>query len=401
MREFPIRVTAQFLGGCTLARSPSPVASTNHWLRSVLAGVISIGLLAGALSAQAETPFAGKRAILDGDIPLWTQKEYVDRTLLRIKEAGFNVYMPTVWQGRGTTWPSHYAPWDVELKHVPKTGFDPLRYVIEKAHELGIEVHPWFTLTLRQADIFPQFVLPDAREPAFNVHDPEFRALIVSLVEEVVTKYDVDGVNLDYVRAIDLCLTPVCQAEYKALYGKSLAVDSTLFKVGSALAPSLVEYQASAVTAMVEGIAKHVRRARPRAVISADVFVGHAPLNQGQVAVEWANKGLVDVLLRMDYYRRPNLASMAATKQELGNPDAQTFILSNMTLDDELGRGEKHYPREGTWLADTITDVNSRWPNTGIAVYFYKYLSDEQIDALRQGPFRTLSLKSSQGLQAH
>jgi len=401
MHECLIRVIAQFLAGCTVPRSLNPVASTNHWLCSVLAGVFSIGLLATALSAQAASPFAGKRAILDGDIPLWTQKEYVDRTLLRIKEAGFNVYMPTVWQGRGTTWPSHYAPWDVELTHIPKTDFDPLRYVIAKAHELGIEVHPWFTLTLRQADILPQFVLPDAREPAFNVHDPEFRDLIANLIDEVATKYDVDGVNLDYVRAIDLCLTPVCQEQYRTRYGKSLDVDSTLFKVSPALAPSLVEYQASAVTAMVEGIAQNVRRARPRAVISADVFVGQAPLNQGQVAVEWANKRLVDVLLRMDYYRRPNLTSMAATKQELHNPDVQTFILSNMTLEDELRRGEQHYSREGKWLADTIADVASRWPNTGVAVYFYKYLSDEQIDALRRGPFRTPSLKQPQGLQDH
>lgn len=388
MREFLIRVIAQFLEGCAVPRSPSPAASTNHWLCSVLAGVFSIGLLAGALSAHAASPFAGKRAILDGDIPLWTQKEYIDRTLLRIKDAGFNVYMPTVWQGRGTTWPSHYAPWDVELKDVPKTGFDPLRYAIVKAHELGIEVHPWFTLTLRQADIFPQFVLPDAREPAFNVHDPEFRDLIANLVEEVVTNYDVDGVNLDYVRAIDLCLTPICQEQYRTLYGKSLAVDSTLFKVSPALAPSLVEYQASAVTAMVTAIAQKVRHVRPKALISADVFVGHAPLNQGQTAVEWANAGLVDVLFRMDYLRKPNIASMAVTKKELHNPDAQTFILSNMTLDDELGRGEKHYPREGKWLADTIADANSRWPGTGVAVYFYKYLTDEQIEALKQGPFQ-------------
>lgn len=401
MRELLVRIAARLLGGCTIPRPSNPVASKRHWPCHLFAGILSIGLLATVFSAQAASPFAGKRAILDGDIPLWTQQEYVDRTLLRIKEAGFNVYMPTVWQGRGTVWPSHYAPWDVELAPITKTGFDPLRYAIEKAHELGIEVHPWFTLTLRQADIFPQFVLPDAREPAFNVHDPQFRDLIANLVGEVVTKYDVDGVNLDYVRAIDLCLTPACQEEYKARYGRNLVVDSVLFKVSSAFAPSLVEYQASAVTTMVEGITRNVRKARRRVVISADVFVGQAPLNQGQVAVEWANKGLVDVLLRMDYYRSLNLASMAATKQELHNPDVQTFILSNMTLDDELRRGEEHYSREGKWLADTIADVASRWPNTGIAVYFYKYLSDEQIDALKRGPFRTLSLKQPQGLQVH
>lgn len=372
-----------------------------HWSYLGLACLIAIGCLANPSLTLATSPFAGKRAILDGDIPGWTQKEYADRALSRIKAAGFNVYMPAVWYGRGTAWPSRYAAWDTELADRSKASFDPLRYLIERAHAMGIEVHPWFVLTLRQADIFPEFVLPDAREPAFNVHDSRFRDLVANLVEEVVTDYPVDGINLDYVRAVDLCAVPACRDEYHARYGKNLAVDSALFKASPALVPSLVEYQASAVTAMVTAISQKVRKVRPNALISADVFVGHAPLNQGQVAVEWGNAGLVDVLLRMDYYRRPNLASMTATRQELRNPDAQTFILSNMTLDDELRRGEKHYSREGTWLAEMIAEVESRWPNTGIAVYFYKYLSDEQIAALKRGPFRTRSLKQPQGLQAH
>jgi uncharacterized lipoprotein YddW (UPF0748 family) len=366
-----------------------------------LMAYVVLTVVVGQNFSLAASVFAGKRAILDGDIPGWTQKDYIDRALSRVQQAGFNVYMPAVWYGRGTTWPSRHAPWDTELADRSKVKFDPLRYLIERAHAMGIEVHPWFVLTLRQADIFPEFVLPDSREPAFNVHDSRFRDLVANLVEEVVTRYPVDGLNLDYVRAVDLCATPACRDEYHARYGKNLAVDAALFKVSPALAPSLVEYQASAVTALVTAISQKVRKARPNALISADVFVGHAPLNQGQAAVEWENAGLVDVLLRMDYYRSPNLASMAATKKELRNPDAQTFILSNMTLDDELRRGGKHYSREGKWLADMIADVESRWPDTGIAVYFYKYLSDEQIDSLKRGPFRTLPPMQSQGVYVH
>lgn len=127
------------------------------------------------VSSHPASPFEGKRAILDGDIPSWTKKEYVDEVLSRIKRAGFNVYMPTVWQGRGTVWPSKHAPWDTKLANRHKSNFDPLRYVIEKAHEMGLEVHPWFTLTLRQSDIFPEFALPTMPQKAFDVHNPEFR----------------------------------------------------------------------------------------------------------------------------------------------------------------------------------------------------------------------------------
>lgn len=350
--------------------------------------LLSFIVLCAPAPGQAASPFHGKRVMLDGDIPNWTKQEYVDQALTRIQEAGFNVYIPTVWQGRGTSWPSRHAPWDSELADRSKDHFDPLQYLITKAHAMGIEVHPWFTLTLRQADIFPEFVLPDAREPAFNVHDPGFRALIVNLIEEVVSKYDVDGVNLDYVRAVDLCLTKPCREEYSAKYGRNLTVDAALFKVSPSLVPTLVNYQESAVTEIVASISQRVRQVRPGTVISVDGLIGHPPLSQGQNVVAWANNGLIDVVFRMDYSRNLNIPSLDATRQELANPTVQSLMISNMTMDDELGRGVKHSAREGKWLADRITQVQDRWPGTGVAVYFYKYLTDEQIDALKQGPFR-------------
>lgn len=333
-------------------------------------------------------PFAGKRAILDGDIPLWTKKEYVDQALARIKEAGFNVYMPTVWQGRGTAWPSKHAPWDTQLADRPKMNFDPLRYLIQKAHELGIEVHPWFTLTLRQSDIFPELALSGMPLKAFDIHNPQFRELMLKLVEEVVTDYDVDGVNLDYVRAIGLCSSVACQEEYKQKYKRDLEGDSLLFKVLPGRVPTLKEYQETAVTALVRAISETIRVKKPRVLISADVFVGHAPPSQGQNSIYWVNNGLVDGTFRMDYARRINIESMDSTRRELSNPNSQGFLLSNMSNPDELSFGQKPFARDGKWLADTISLIFTRWPETGIAVYFYKYLTDEQIAVLKNGPFQ-------------
>jgi len=359
-----------------------------------------IGILTCPSWIQAAPPFAGKRAMLDGDIPGWTQKDYIDRALSRARQAGFNVYVPTVWQGRGTAWPSRHAPWDVELADRSKASFDPLQYLITKAHSMDMEVHVWFTLTLRQANIFPAFALPGAREPAFNVHDPGFRALIADLVEEVVTVYPVDGVNLDYVRAVDLCLTTFCQEEYRKKFGRNLTVDAALFKVTPSLVPSLADYQRSAVTELVADISGRIRRARPGTVISVDGLIGHPPLDQGQDVVGWANNGLIDVVLRMDYSRQLNVPSLDATRKELSDPTVQAVLLSNMTMDDELGRGVKHSAREGKWLAERITEVESRWPGSGVAVYFYKYLTDEQIDAVRRGPF-SKPLRMPEAVKVH
>ncbi|HSL04378.1 MAG TPA: family 10 glycosylhydrolase [Nitrospiraceae bacterium] len=337
---------------------------------------------------QPLSPFAGKRAILDGDIPHWTNKEYVDHALTRIKKAGFNVYMPTVWQGRGTAWPSKYAPWDTKLADRPKIDFDPLRYLIQEAHKLGIEVHPWFTLTLRQSNIFPEFALPGMPEKAFDVHNPQFRELMSKLVDEVVSDYDVDGVNLDYVRAIGVCSSVTCQEEYKKKYNRSLEADSLQFKVLPGTVASMIEYQETAVTSLVRKISETVKKKKPHVLISADVFVGHAPLNQGQSSIHWVNDGLLDVIFRMDYFRRINIESMDATRRELNNPNRQSLLISNMSNPDEQRFGQKPFARDGKWLVDTISTVFKRWPGTGIAVYFYKYLTDEQILALKNGPFQ-------------
>lgn len=331
------------------------------------------------------TPFAGKRAILDGDIPLWVTKEYVDDALARIKEAGFNVYMPTVWQGRGAAWPSSHAPWDSKLADRSKANFDPLRYLIKKAHELGIEVHPWFTLVLRQGDIFPELALVDRPQKAFDIHNPRFRELMVNLIQEVVMHYDVDGINLDYVRAVDICTSDKCQEEYNNLYNRNLKADALLFKVVPGKVPSLIEYQETAVTGLLREISQSIRSKKPHLLISADVFVGHAPLSQGQNSVSWVNNGLVDVIFRMDYSRRINVASMDATRGELSNPERQSLLISNMSNPDEMVAGQKHFARDGAWLANTISMVLERWPETGIAVYFYKYLTDEQIASLKGG----------------
>lgn len=344
---------------------------------------------------SSSAPFAGKRAILEGDIPLWVDKDYLDRALRRIKEAGFNVYMPTVWQGRGTTWPSKHAPWDTSLSNHPKTNFDPLRYLIHKAHSLDIEVHPWFALTLRQSDIFPELALPELPTKAFNIHNSEFRDLMLKLVEEVVSNYDIDGVNLDYVRAVGLCLSAKCQDEYKKTYDRSLESDSFLFKVFPEAVPTLGDYQEAAVSSLVAGISDVVRRKKPHALITADVFVGHAPPSQGQNSVGWVNNGLLDVLLRMDYSRQINVASMDATRRELKNPTRQSLLISNMSNPAELSRGQKPYARDGKWLAETVSMILDRWPDTGIAIYFYKYLTDEQIMFLKNGPFRVRKTSTS------
>lgn len=365
-------------------------------LSVLLTFALLVGLWPCGHSAAAGKTFAGKRIIFEEGVLHWTGREQTDQILERIARAGFNAFGPIVWHGRGTTWPSAYAEWDSWLKDHPKRDFDPLKYLIERAHAMGIEVHPWFNLALREGDFLPQFAPPGTPEHAFDVHMPEFRRLMANLVAEVAARYDVDGINLDIVRTMGLCTSEFCRADYEARYGRNLLLDTAQFKLTFGRVPTLAEYQESDVTAMVEEISRRVRAVKPNIVISADVIPLQAGTDQGQNSIDWANKGLVDVLCRMAYYRDIDVTLTERIRSLLKRPDALTLVISNVSTSDEMRTPGDFYSRDGKWFVETIGMIQSRWPHTGVGVYMSRWLSDDQIAAVRAGPFKPAAEGPSQ-----
>jgi uncharacterized lipoprotein YddW (UPF0748 family) len=346
----------------------------------LFAGIALVSLVVGTAQAGAMS-MAGKRAIFDETFQFWTTPDAADRTLQRIKDAGFNVYVPVVWYGAGATWPSRHVHWDRHLASQAAAGVDPLRYVIEKAHALGIEVHPWFTIALRQDNLLPEFALQGQLEGGrlgiFDLHNPRFRTFITDVIAEVVSKYDVDGINLDYIRMMGLCTNEACRREYRERYGRNLEIDAAVFRVTPRLVPTLIDYQESTVTGLVRDISERIRTVKPRIVISADAHPELTDYLNGQNSVDWANRGYVDVVFRMDYAPTIDIASMNAVRKRLNNPDAVTVLIGNYDL---IPAGAQ--PRSGRWLVETLSDIALRWPRSGAAVYLYNQLSDDQVAAL-------------------
>lgn len=374
----------------------------SRWSGFLITCGIGLALLGVGVQSVGAASMAGKRAIFDETFQFWTTQDAADHTLSRIKEAGFNVYVPVVWYGAGTTWPSRLAPWDPTLTAQAAAGLDPLRYVIEKAHSMGIEVHPWFTVALRRSDLFPELALHGVLEGGklgiFDIHNPRFRTLITDLIVEVASNYDVDGINLDYTRAMGLCLTNTCRNEYRARFQRDLDMDAMMFRVAPRTVPSLIEYQESTVTEMVRNIANAVRAVKSRVLISADAYPELTDYLNGQNSVEWANRGYIDVLFRMDYAKTIDSASTEVVRKRLKNPDSLTIIVGNYDLVPEGA-----VPRSGRWLVDTMQEIVVRWPRSGVAVYLHNQLSDEQRDALKFHDRRksTSGLKASRDVQAH
>lgn len=96
-------------------------------------------------------------------------------------------------------------------------GFDPLLYLVDKAHESGVAVHAWVnplritrggTVSSPKTDTDmlpetsparedPALTMPYAGELYYDPGVPEARELVADGVFEIVSKYDVDGVLFD------------------------------------------------------------------------------------------------------------------------------------------------------------------------------------------------------------
>lgn len=96
--------------------------------------------------------------------------------------------------------------------------YDPLQFAVEQAHKHGLEIHAWVnlvncfntneTVILKNENHIskrkPEWIVEDVRDGQKSLWLdpglPEVREYLSDMIEEMVEKYDVDGVHLDYTR---------------------------------------------------------------------------------------------------------------------------------------------------------------------------------------------------------
>lgn len=91
----------------------------------------------------------------------------------------------------------------------PQPFYDPLDFMIEQAHQRGLEFHAWFNLdratfgknsSVAPTNIMyrkPEWVLEYGGRKLVNLGLPAVRTYIASIVANVVREYDVDGIHFD------------------------------------------------------------------------------------------------------------------------------------------------------------------------------------------------------------
>jgi uncharacterized lipoprotein YddW (UPF0748 family) len=130
------------------------------------------------------------------------------------KENGMNAIIFQIRPAADAFYNSQYEPWSEWLTGVqgkaPDPYFDPLEFMIDETHKLGMEFHAWFNpfrsvATIEYADICSNHISKTKPEWHFTYGInkyldpgiPEVREYVTKIISDVVTRYEIDGVHFD------------------------------------------------------------------------------------------------------------------------------------------------------------------------------------------------------------
>lgn len=287
--------------------------------RLAVTAILLIALAAGTAHA-AEPEF---RAIqihhwIDGGL----SPEQIDETIKWAKQANINVLQFQVRRVGDAYYNSAYEPRATNIQG--DAGFDPLGYIIKKGHANGMQVHAWIntyrTWTGTNAPADPKHVVnqhpewlskdikgavSNGRETYLDPGAAGVRKYLVKIVADILGKYDVDGIMLDYIRY------PGRKYGYSAA-----ALAAFNAKNGSTGKPEEADekwcqWRRDRVTETVRAINKEITRLKPWVTLSAaTVPWGGCPDDfkktdaYGYVFQDWRlwmEQGIIDVNMPMNY----------------------------------------------------------------------------------------------------
>lgn len=261
----------------------------------------------------------------------------IGRTLDMLQRAGLNtVFLETFFHGY-TIFPSQtFAEYGLTQQNPKFVGVDLLQLWLEEASQRGMKVHVWFQdfyVGNRAFDPpgpilskYPQWVnvqysalgnagpTPSTLETGgyfLDPANPEARLFLMKLIDEVVTRYPVDGFQLDYIRypssfppdrfsylKTTWGYTPVARQAFLAQHGvdpAELTPDQT------DLWAAWNQFKAEQVNTFVRDASAQIRKARPSVQISAAVFPKpeESLVQKHQDWETWIDQGWVDFLAPM------------------------------------------------------------------------------------------------------
>ena len=232
------------------------------------------------------------------------------------QEKGINAMFVHVRPFSDALYPSAYYPWSHILTGTQgrDPGYDPLQFMIDTTHQLGMEFHAWIN-PLRVKTAETPAALADnnpygtlgAESPGYfmeydggvylNPAYPAVRSLIAGGAAEIAQNYDVDGIHFDdyFYPSEDASLDSAAYEAYTQTVEQPLP---------------LLEWRAANINAMVAQVYESVKAAREEVVfgISPQGNIQNDEVMGADVKTWAAVSGYVDYLAPQLYFSFENQA---------------------------------------------------------------------------------------------
>lgn len=384
--------------------------------------------------------------------PNSTNPEQIRQMLATLKQLGIqNIFLETYYQGR-TAYPSDVMQtYGLPAQHMQFVGSDPVQLWVDEAHKAGLKVHFWVEVFFAGNNDenpepygpilqkYPQWrnvqqrhwnesvpVISDVEPGHFFLDpaNPEVRTFLEKLLLEMVTRYEADGLNLDYIRypasaamskanylnstwgytdtARKTFETMIQQeraateakkreafqkahassrrrrAHYKAAVAPS--ADPVQLTPSSPLWQRWVEWRKSWVTGFVKNISEKAHAVRPNLLLSAVVFPSTDPLYSLKLQdySYWAKQGYIQALTPIGLSPRPDWMQQQSLKLKQQVEDRIPVYVG------VFGMYNRATPVEFLEQIDAVHQAKM----PGIMLFEWSRLRPEYAEALKEGPFR-------------
>ncbi|MBR5435420.1 MAG: family 10 glycosylhydrolase [Muribaculaceae bacterium] len=140
-------------------------------------------------------------------------KSYLRDQLDKLQKAGCNAILWQVRPSADAFYPSKLEPWSRFLSGkagvAPDPVWDPLQFMIDECHARGMELHAWlnpYRVTTSKNEVLPKnhiyYKHPErfvkyGDKMYFDPGIPQNRKFIESVINDIITRYDLDGIHFD------------------------------------------------------------------------------------------------------------------------------------------------------------------------------------------------------------
>ena len=371
-----------------------------------IASVLSSELIAKLEPAATNPNHAERRGVwlTNVDSEVLFSRQNLAEAIDRLADCGFNTLYPTVWNGGFTLYPSAIAePVLGERQRLrprgsraaePPADRDMLQECVELAHDKQLKVIPWFeygffarqgnTLRPQRPHWFTQqrngTQIDKHKMEWLNPFHPEVQQFYLSLIEELMSRYAVDGFQIDdhFGLPASFGYDPYTAQHYRSETGRLVPSDFQEVR--------WMRWRAEKITDFVKQVGQTVKRHRPQALFSVSPNPpAFSYKNFLQDWPQWLTVAPVDEVIIQTY--RWDLASFV---RELQKPTVQE-LRSQVPINIGVLSGLRNRPMPLPILKQQCQAVRAN-DYAGMAFFFYETLWQTAGESLetREGTFKAL-----------